>query len=271
MKDHLVALVQDVADPKRRLGLVREYLQALVLESLQRAQAMIPLAFHGGTALRFLYRMPRFSEDLDFALERPEDGEYDLASYLRRVKRDLGDQGFQVRVKLSDAKVVHTAFVRIPGILHEVGLSPHRKQVLAVKVEVDTRPPAGAGLETSLVRRHITLHLQHHDRPSLLAGKLHAILARPAFKGRDLYDLAWYLADPSWPPPNLVMLNAALEQTGWTRPALDSRDWKRVVSSRLAEISLERALADVRPFVEREAELDALSRRGLEKLLEDRR
>ena len=59
------------------------------------------------------------------------------------------------------------------------------------------------------------LPIQHHDKASLLAGKLHAILQRPYAKGRDLYDLLWYLGDPTWPPPNLTMLNHALRQTGW--------------------------------------------------------
>jgi hypothetical protein len=71
-------------------------------------------------------------------------------------------------------------------------LSPHHDEVLAVKIEVDTIPPRGAGLATSLIRRHVLLNLQHHDQASLLAGKLHAILQRPSLKGRDLYDLAWY-------------------------------------------------------------------------------
>lgn len=42
-------------------AIVREYLQMRILQSLQRAGAMIPLAFHGGTALRLLYNLPRFS------------------------------------------------------------------------------------------------------------------------------------------------------------------------------------------------------------------
>ena len=57
------------------------------------------------------------------------------------------------------------------------------------------------------------LRLFHHDRASLLAGKLHAILKRPYTKGRDLYDLIWYLSDPDWPLPNLTLLNSALRQT----------------------------------------------------------
>jgi hypothetical protein len=52
--------------------LVREYLQARILESLRRAGAMVPLAFHGGTSLRFLYSLPRYSEGLEFALENHE-------------------------------------------------------------------------------------------------------------------------------------------------------------------------------------------------------
>ncbi|MCL4871675.1 MAG: nucleotidyl transferase AbiEii/AbiGii toxin family protein, partial [Anaerolineae bacterium] len=61
--------------------LVREYLQMRILQSLQNAGAMIPLAFHGGTALRILYQLPRYSEDLDFALERQPE-QYDFRKYL---------------------------------------------------------------------------------------------------------------------------------------------------------------------------------------------
>jgi hypothetical protein len=119
-------------------------------------------------------------------------------------------------MKVNDKKIVHSAFVRFAGLLYELGLSGQRSEVLAVKIEVDTNPPAGAVLTTSVVRRHLTLQLQHHDRASMLAGKLHAVLQRPYLKGRDLYDLLWYLSDPNWPAPNLILLNNALQQTDWT-------------------------------------------------------
>ena len=83
MKAYIEQLLRDVADPVAGRNLVREYLQARILECLQRAGAMVPLAFHGGTALRFLYAIPRFSEDLDFALERPSAG-YDFRGVLER-------------------------------------------------------------------------------------------------------------------------------------------------------------------------------------------
>jgi hypothetical protein len=75
--------------------------------------------------------------------------------------------------------------------------------------------------------------VDHHDRPSLLAGKLHAILQRPWTKGRDLLDLLWYLSDPEWPKPNLALLNAALLQTGWDREAITSDNWRLVVRERV--------------------------------------
>ena len=98
---------------------------------------------------------------------------------------------------------------------------------MSIKIEVDTNPPAGAVIATTLVRRHVTIHLCHYDRASLFAGKLHAILSRPWVKWRDLYDLAWYLADPAWPPPNIALLNAALAQTGWTGATQASSGEKR--------------------------------------------
>jgi len=66
MKEHLATLMRSSASSLEARNLAREYLQALILQSLQRAGAMNTLAFHGGTALRFLYSLPRFSEDLDF-------------------------------------------------------------------------------------------------------------------------------------------------------------------------------------------------------------
>ncbi len=208
MKEYLRTLLQGHPDPVVGRHRVREALQARVLASLQRQGAMIPLAFHGGTALRFLHSIRRYSEDLDFALERPGHG-YDFRALLRGVASDLRRESYIVQIKVNDHKVVHSAFVRFPGLLFELGLSPHQTEVLAIKVEVDTNPPAGAGLETTVIRRHLTLHLQHHDRASMLAGKIHAVLQRPYTKGRDLYDLLWYLSDSSWPSPNLEMLNNA--------------------------------------------------------------
>lgn len=266
MKEDLRLRIQGSSGPLEARNRAREYLQARILSSLQRSGAMIPLAFQGGTALRFLYSIHRYSEDLDFALERPDRG-YDFMAYLRNVQSDLKQEGYAVEIRANDQKTVHSAFVRFPGLFYDLGLSPHPNEAFSIKVEVDTRPPAGAGLETTVVRRHVTLHLQHHDPASLLAGKLHAILHRPYPKGRDVYDLIWYLSDPSWPAPNLTMLNNALHQTGWTGGELTQESWREAVRARFRDIDWTRILADVKPFLEIPGEVDLLTEETVVKVL----
>ena len=258
MREHLRQLAGSHG-PVRGRNIAREYLQARVLGALQRAGAMTSLAFHGGTGLRFLFGLPRYSEDLDFALEG-EPSRYDLRRLLRAVRAELSGEGYRVELRVREHRAVHSAFVRFPGTLYEIGLSQHPGQVLAVKIEVDTSPPSGAVTDTTLVRRHETLRLFHHDRASLLAGKLHAVLQRPYTKGRDIYDLVWYLSDPDWPSPNLAFLNAALRQTGWSGTEMTPVSWRRAVAERLARLNWDRVASDVRPLLERAEDVDLVDR-----------
>ena len=238
-------------------NIAREYLQSRILGAFQRAGAMTSTAFQGGTCLRFVFGLPRYSEDLDFALEG-DRSEFDLGACLKAVRSELSTEDYRVELRLREQRTVHSAMVRFPGILYEIGLSPHPAEVLAVRVEVDTRPPFGATMEISLVRRHVTLRLYHHDRSSLLAGKVHAVLQRPYAKGRDWYDLIWYLSDPDWPPINLGLLNAALEQTGWEGAELEPRTWRDAVRGRLDQLNWKHLVNDVRPFLEHQRDVDLL-------------
>lgn len=270
MKDHLRhVLTSQGRVAKRDIDIVREYLQARILGILQRKGGTTHLAFHGGTALRFLYSIPRYSEDLDFALERGAKS-FDLASLLRAVRSTLTPEGYQVDLKMNTKRTVQSAFVKFTGLLHELGLNGHPRQALSIKLEVDTRPPQGAGLETTVVHRHLALNLLHHDRASLFAGKLHAILQRPYAKGRDVYDLFWYLGQRQWPEPNLALLNAALAQTGWKGPHVALTTWRAVVRERLRHLPWDLVLSDVEPFLEVSSELDVLTRDNLLRQLSDR-
>ena len=235
MKAYLQKLCATAETPLMAQHLVREYLQARILQSLQRAGAMQSLAFHGGTALRFLYDIPRYSEDLDFALERAPEA-YDFPTYLRQIKRDFLAEAYTIDFKVSDKRIVHKAFVRFRGLLYELGLSGHKSEVLAVKLEIDRNPPQGAVLATTSLKRHVALHLQHHDRASLFAGKLHAVLQRPYSKGRDIFDLWWYLTQPAWPEPNLAQLNHALAQSDWKGPAINHENWREFVRQRAEQL-----------------------------------
>lgn len=270
MKEYLKTLIQTESNPIQKRNQIREYLQARILESLQRSEAMIPLAFQGGTALRFLFDIARFSEDLDFALERPSE-KYNFQAYLKNIQSAFEAEGYQIHIKFNDQRTVHNAFVRFPGLLNELDLSPHTNEALSVKIEVDTNPPLGARLETTIVRKFIPLNIQFHDRSSLFSGKLHAILQRNYAKGRDLYDLMWYLSDPHWPEPNFILLNNALLQSGWTGSAVTTDNWRELTSDRLLSIDWQTALSDVRNFLIRPNEINLLTIENLGHLLQQSR
>ena len=266
MKEYLSSLVKQSASTLTGKNLMREYLQARILASLQKCGAMMSMAFHGGTALRLLYSHGRYSEDLDFTLERKPEN-YNFRSYLQAIQSDFKAEGYQIEVKINDKKTVNSAFIRFPELLFEMGLSSMRNEIMAVKIEVDTNPPPGAQLETTVVRRFVVLQLQHPDNASMLAGKLHAILQRPFTKGRDLYDLLWYISDPSWPAPNFKLLNNALLQSDWDGETVTNENWKDIVLGKLTSLDWNNVIEDVRPFVEPGFDLKLLSKENFENIL----
>ena len=266
MKDHLRQLASTAETNQIRICLVREYLQARILESLQDSGVFLRWAFVGGTALRFLFGIPRFSEDLDFSLIIPGK-DISFKQAVERVNRAFEREGYTIHIKVNEKRTVFSAWVGFPGLPREINISSHPAQVLSIKLELDTNPPAGAHIENSIVRRHVTLNLCHYDKPSMFAGKIHAVLSRSWAKGRDLYDLVWYLADRTWPAPNLDLLNAALKQTGWKGPRLTGSNWRKHLRYRIKSLDWEKARADVKPFLERKSDLDLVKKEVLIDLL----
>ncbi|MCX6554318.1 MAG: nucleotidyl transferase AbiEii/AbiGii toxin family protein, partial [Candidatus Aminicenantes bacterium] len=227
--------------------MTREYLQARILQFLQESGAFANWIFHGGTALRFLYGLPRYSEDLDFCLAQPS-GTFDPANTVDHVKRAFAAENYQVETKTSGKAAVKSAWLRFPGLLSELGLSSHQSEILAVKLEIDANPPGGGKTATTIIRRHVLLNLFHHDQSSLLAGKLHAVLSRPYTKGRDLFDLFWYLSDPSWPAPNIEFLEQALKQSKWPGPDINLSNWPQVTAEKISALDWKTVLNDLQPF-----------------------
>jgi len=265
VKEEALALVEKMDDPSRALNLLREYLQMSVLRSLHESEAFINLSFVGGTALRLIYDLPRFSEDLDFSLE--EAVGYQPRRWMEKLKRDLQLAGFDATVSLNEHKTVHAAWIRVTGLLEEAGLAGRKEQKLSVKLEIDTRPPPGAVSSTEVITRQQMFVVRRHDLASLMAGKIHALLTRPYPKGRDWYDLVWYLSRRPPVTPNLVLLQNALDQTEG-KGAVDGSRWTRSLLDRLKSLDMSALAADVQPFLERPADVQYLTAEHLRTLLQ---
>jgi hypothetical protein len=269
MKEQIKQVISTSTNKLLARSLVREYCQARILQFLQESGVFRSWIFHGGTALRFLYGLPRYSEDLDFALLRTKVAR-DFSGVIASVAKFFEAEAYSVNTKIKDRTAVKSAFIRFPGLFNELALSPLKSEVFSVKVEIDTNPPPGGITETSVIRRYVLLHVLHYDKSSLLSGKLYAMLARSYIKGRDLYDLFWYLSDPAWPEPNFRFLNKALVQTNWKGPEITESNWTVIVIKRLKNINWKKAIEDTRPFIEKASDLKLLTKENIIKILRRR-
>ena len=229
---------------------LKEITQELVLNSLYNSGFFKKAAFQGGTALRILHGLMRFSEDLDFALVEP-DKKFDLNSYLSSMNTELRAFGYDVKVEgRSSANAVQNTFLKDDslGRLLKVQYpkSDGPKRALKIKLEVDTNPPAGAKTETKFLNFPINFSVTAHDVPSLFAGKSHALLCRDYIKGRDWFDFIWYVGQKA--VPNFGFLSNALEQLGpWKGKLIKPNiDWYgKEMSTRIKEVDWDKAKADV--------------------------
>jgi len=256
MKDQALAIAEQAANPADKLNLLREYIQAFSLRSLHESEAFSCLSFVGGTALRFAYNLPRFSEDLDFSLEKA--ARYQPVKWMKKLKQDLQRSGFEPTLNWNDRKTVHTAWIRLGGIMKEAGLSAMADQKLSIKLEIDTRPPEGAECEKTIITRHLVFALQYHRLPSLMAGKVHALLTRTYPKGRDWYDLLWYLGERPPIGPNPILLQNALDQTQGKNAMVANR-WKALLREKIERLDFTQLAADVQPFMERQQDAGLLT------------
>lgn len=241
---------------------LREIIQEVALLGLWRSKFFEHAAFYGGTALRILHGLDRFSEDLDFSLLAPST-HFNLVRYTASLEEELLAFGFNVRVELIDKAVesaVQSAFLKVKTrnelLVIETGEEMAQQipagQILKVKLEVDTDPPPGFATETRYLLHPIPFAVRSYALPDLFAGKMHALLFRKwknRVKGRDWYDLVWYAANH--PQLRLAHLEQRMRQTGhWSidRP-LTPRAFTDLLNQAIDRLDVNQAGRDVAPFI----------------------
>lgn len=241
---------------------LKEIMQEIALLGLWRAKFFEHALFYGGTALRILHKLPRFSEDLDFSLLKSDD-QFDFTEYFSAISSELESFGFTVEVEKKNKNVisqVDSAFIKDSTKIHLIKISaPYEissrtqgNQMLKIKVELDTRPPGKHGIEVIDVLRPVVHQVKTMPLPDLFAGKLHAVLAREwknRPKGRDFYDYLWYLGKSV--TPNLEHLEARLIQSAhWdAEEKLTPEKFRKKLQDRFEKLDIEQARNDVRPFL----------------------
>jgi predicted nucleotidyltransferase component of viral defense system len=232
---------------------IKEITQEVALYALFKTGFFEKASFQGGTCLRILYGLDRFSEDLDFVLDQP-DSDFSIQSYLDQVVPIMSVYGYNIEVTGKDRahSTVKTRFLKDDSLIKMFSFqhysAPSKK--IKIKIEIDVHPPLNAKSEIKYCDFPIDFAVRAHDPSSLFAGKLHALLCRPYTKGRDWYDLTWYVARKT--PVNLALLSSALHQMGPFKeqsPSIDL-DWvKKHLTTKIDDTDWTQAKEDVRRFV----------------------
>jgi hypothetical protein len=241
-------------DARQEEQALKEILQEVTLYALWRADFFEVAAFQGGTSLRLLYGLRRFSEDLDFILKSP-NAAFVWSSYFDGLVEVLAE--FGVRCELVDRshmdRAVRQAMLKDDSIAHQLDLSFYRGETgrkLKIKLEIDTCPPAASEFEYRYLDFPLDFEVCIQDLSSNFALKIHALLCRPYLKGRDWFDFGWYVAQGV--KPNLPHLAAALDQYGpWQGQGLQiDRQWlESALLDRIRAIEWPIAAQDVAPFL----------------------
>jgi predicted nucleotidyltransferase component of viral defense system len=252
---------------------LREIMQEIALLGLYRSKFFEHAAFYGGTALRIIYGLDRFSEDLDFSLLKA-DKAFDLSAYSGFLEREMEAYGFRVSVEKKNKAIdsqVQSAFLKADTInellVIEAGASlisqiPHGQKI-KIKIEVDTAPPLDFTTDVRYLLLPTPFSVKVFSLPDLFAGKMHALLFRRwgnRVKGRDLYDFVWYLTNH--PQINLNHLKARMVQSGdWdAAEELTLGKLKQLYLAVLESTDIEQAKREVMPFVKEPEKLNIWSK-----------
>lgn len=265
MNDAIAVMLKKYGPMRDRVdeeNALKEILQHIALLGLQRAGFFEKAAFYGGTALRMLYQLDRFSEDLDFCLEH-KDPSFSFEPYLSSLALELELYGFKaiVEEKKKGAEVdLNSAFVKQDtySALLLIGKSTkgvNKTQLLKVKLEVDKQNPDGAQYCQKLIALPTPFLVRTLDEPSLFAGKLHAIIARSFLnrvKGRDYYDLMFYCSRAT--KVNLTYLEAKLRNSRHFNGSapLTHEALLILLKEKFKEVDFEKAKLDIMPFLKGE-------------------
>jgi predicted nucleotidyltransferase component of viral defense system len=216
-------------------GVLVEYLQHELLDSIFKKKPAAGLCFIGGTAIRILYQNPRFSEDLDFdnfglsfkAFEK----------LLQIACKDMTNKGFVVEYRFVERGAYH-CYIKFPDILHQTGISPQSSRKILIRIDTEAKKKHYE--PQFYILNRFALYRQIWTAPPsvLLSQKMMTVVERKREKGRDLFDVSYLmgLAEPDFSYIAKCM-------------GCDKKQFLKLFDAKLKELDLKFLAKDVEPFL----------------------
>jgi len=249
------------------LSALREIMQEITLAGLSRTDFFEKAAFYGGTALRIFYELDRYSEDLDFSLLE-EDSDFSIEPYFKAISDEFVSLGLAVSIKekkKTKQTAIDSAFLKAETIWQEIvpediikETGGRSNKTLKIKIEVDRQPPLNFKTEEKLLLRPFSFYVKCFTKPCLFAGKLHALLFRKwqnRVKGRDWYDLEWYIKNGI--PLNVDhFLARAKDSNDWQDISISNEQIIELLDMKIKSVSFGSIKEDVVRFIKNDEDLD---------------
>lgn len=249
---------------------LREIMQEIALAGLQRSGFFEKAAFYGGTALRIFHGLDRFSEDLDFSLLEANP-DFSLEPYLDGMIKEFAALGMKVNVKEKQKTTqsnVDSAFLKSDTEWKELTLKEVVKQEglkmrpeIKIKLEVDTKPPLDFDTEEKLLLKPFSFYTKCFTMPDLFAGKMHALLFRKwrgRVKGRDWYDMEWYIKKGVSLNLN-HLLTRARDSGDWRESGLTKEQFMNLLRKKIDSVSFQSIRQDIVRFIHDESAIEIWS------------
>ena len=249
---------------------LREIMQEIALAGLYRANFFKHAAFYGGTALRIFHGLNRFSEDLDFSLLQ-KDADFEFDHYFKSIVDEFQALGIKVSLNQkmkSTISTIDSAFLKSDTLWSELIFEDTIPQIklsikpsIKIKLEIDTNPPLRFGTENKLLTKPFSFYVNCLTLPDLFAGKMHALLFRKwktRVKGRDWYDLDWYIKKGV--KINLThFCQRAIESGDWAQETLTKDQLLELLALKIASLDINRVKEDVIRFIPNPQDLEIWS------------
>lgn len=220
---------------KNPKGVLVEYLQHELLDSLFKNKEAALLCFIGGTAIRILQQGQRFSEDLDFDNFGLTFVQFEKA--LQKTCRDLEMKGFLVEYRTVEKGAYH-CYLRFPEILYKAGISPHAEEKILIRIDTERKERLYEPRPYFLNKFNVYRLILTAPLSILLSQKMMALMTRKREKGRDVFDVSLLLGVVR---PDFEYLEKVL--------TIGKNEIVEQFTNRIEELDLEFLARDVEPFL----------------------
>ncbi len=255
----------EITNESDLINALKEVFQEIALLGLYQGGFFEKAAFYGGTALRILHGLPRFSEDLDFTLLEKND-DFNIEQYFSSIIDEFEALGIKIDIdkkeKKNFASDITSAFLKNGTSINTLKIEAndlgnildgiHSGKKLKIKFEVDINPPLKFQTESKTLLLPKTFNIITMTLPNLYAGKMHAVLCRKwisRVKGRDWFDFEWYVKRNT--SLNLEHLQERMYESGDLDKdiKLSVELFKELMYKRIDELDIDAAIKEVSPFI----------------------